>query len=343
LSAFCFQNKYSARPHALNLTAETIDIMTLDNNNSSEQPNIPETSLMVVFFLLVLTISLSGLFGLLVIKGLGMIYDIDIEGLMGGLSDNSSITDRNFFRVSILINHLTMFVIPGSAVALFVYGKQWMSKLQLNSWPTFTNMLGGVFLLLVSMPFVQFLYWVNQEKIPLPDWARSIEASTADAIKNILRSESPYEFLFNVLIIALIPAIGEELIFRGIIQKKLTNTLRNPIVGIWIAAFIFSAFHMQFEGFLPRFVLGALLGYLYYWSGSLWVPVVAHFMNNFLQILAHYLFQKQITELDIEQIEMISFWQWFPSLILIFFVGYYLWQYNKKLNNNISNNTNTYL
>jgi uncharacterized protein len=317
--------------------------MTLDNDTTSEHPNIPETSLMVVFFLLVLTISLSGLFGLVLIKGLGKVYDIDIEGLMGGLSDNSSITDRNFFRISILINHLTMFVIPGIAVALFVYGKQWLSKLRLNSWPTFTNILGGVFLLLVSMPFVQFLFWVNQKKIPLPEWVRSIEASTADAIKNILISESPYEFLFNVLIIALIPAIGEELIFRGIIQKQLTNKLRNPIIGVWIAAFIFSAFHMQFEGFLPRFGLGALLGYLYYLSGSLWVPVMAHFMNNFLQILAQYLFQKEITELDIEQIEMISFWQWFPSLVLVFFVGYFLWQYNKGLNSNISNNKNTYL
>jgi membrane protease YdiL (CAAX protease family) len=301
----------------------------------------------LVFLLLALTITFSGLFGLVLIRGLGAVYDIDFEGLMGGLSDNSTITERNFFRISILVNHLTMFVIPGIAVALFVYGKQWLFKLLLNSCPTFPNMLGGVILLLVSMPFVQFLFWFNQEKVPLPDWVRTIEEGTADAIKNILVSESPYEFLFNVLIIALIPAIGEELIFRGIIQKQLTNKLRNPIVGIWIAAFIFSAFHMQFEGFLPRFVLGALLGYLYYWSGSLWVPVMAHFMNNFLQILAQYLFQKEITELDIEEIEMISFWQWAPSLVLVFFVGYFLWHYNKRLknntSNNISNNTNTYL
>jgi membrane protease YdiL (CAAX protease family) len=80
-------------------------------------------------------------------------------------------------------------------------------------------------------------------------------------------------------VIALIPAIGEELLFRGVIQGSIFKNT-NIHVAVLLTSIIFSAFHLQFYGFLPRMVLGILLGYSLAWSGSLWLPVLIHFINN---------------------------------------------------------------
>ncbi len=303
------------------------------NNSSSTSANDPgvELPLVVSMLFLFFTVATSAMIGLGLIALLGYLLGYEVSELAGGLGNNSSSTDRNFLRSTILINHLTMFVIPGIVFGVYLYGKSWWSAFRLGISPKMINVVSGVFLLLLSMPLVQFLFWVNQNWIPLPDWARSMEAETADAISGLLTADSSFEFLFNVLIIAVVPAIGEELIFRGIIQKQFEKHFNNAITGIWLAALIFSAFHFQFEGFLPRFMLGALLGYLYYWSGNLWVPTIAHFMNNFLQILAQYLYQKEMSDLDLESIEMIPMWQWVPSLVLVFTVGYFIRQYNRDL------------
>jgi membrane protease YdiL (CAAX protease family) len=84
----------------------------------------------------------------------------------------------------------------------------------------------------------------------------------------------------NLLVIALLPAIGEELFFRGIVQKQFEELTQNRTAGIVLTALLFSALHMQFFGFIPRFVLGVFLGFLYQWSGTIWLPVTAHFINN---------------------------------------------------------------
>jgi hypothetical protein len=96
------------------------------------------------------------------------------------------------------------------------------------------------------------------------------------------------DLFFNLLIIAVLPALGEELLFRGYLQQKMCQWIRKPILAIIITAILFSAIHMQFLAFLPRFALGVVLGYLFYWSGSLWLPIIAHFLNNALVITFAY-------------------------------------------------------
>jgi membrane protease YdiL (CAAX protease family) len=84
----------------------------------------------------------------------------------------------------------------------------------------------------------------------------------------------------NLIMIAVLPALGEEFIFRGVFQKIFCRLFGSGHIAIWITAFIFSFVHLQFFGFLPRFILGLLFGYLFYWSRTLWLPVIAHFVNN---------------------------------------------------------------
>ncbi len=107
-------------------------------------------------------------------------------------------------------------------------------------------------------------------------------------------------FLVNLLMIAILPAIGEEFFFRGILQRLFSEWFKNIHVAIFITAFIFSAIHFQFFGFFPRFLLGLYLGYLFYWSGNLWIPIVVHFINNALVVILAYISANGYADIDYE-------------------------------------------
>jgi len=89
-------------------------------------------------------------------------------------------------------------------------------------------------------------------------------------------------------VIAVLAGFGEELVFRGLLQPELHKATGNIHFAIWTSAIFFSALHMQFYGFIPRMFLGALFGYLYYWSGNLIIPMFAHFFNNFMAVTSIY-------------------------------------------------------
>ena len=92
--------------------------------------------------------------------------------------------------------------------------------------------------------------------------------------------------------IAIIPSVGEELFFRGLLQRLFSEWFRNVHIAIFVTSFLFAAIHMQFYGFLPRMMLGILLGYLFYWTGSIWIPVFAHFLNNGSAVILSFLINR---------------------------------------------------
>ena len=110
-------------------------------------------------------------------------------------------------------------------------------------------------------------------------------------------------FILAIFVIAVIPGIGEELLFRGFLQNILRRIFKNDHVAIWTAAIVFSAIHFQFYGFIPRVLLGALFGYLYVWTGNLLIPICAHFINNSVSLIALYIYQKGLTDIDVESTE----------------------------------------
>ncbi len=155
-------------------------------------------------------------------------------------------------------------------------------------------------LAVVISPLVE---WNASLDIPgsFGDWARETETMAEGIIKMITTDLSPMMFLVSLVVIALIPGIGEELVFRGLIQNEMYRANKNPHVAIWLTAIIFSAIHLQFLGFVPRVLLGAFLGYVYYWSGNLLVPMLAHFLNNGLQLLGLYLYQHGVLSYNVEE------------------------------------------
>jgi membrane protease YdiL (CAAX protease family) len=142
----------------------------------------------------------------------------------------------------------------------------------------------------------------------LPDWLSGVEQWMIEKEDNATRltdslmtSNTFWIMILNVLVIAVMPAIGEELIFRGIFQKIFYNLFKSGHLAIWFTAFVFSAIHFQFFGFVPRFILGLVFGYLFLWSGTLWLPVISHFVNNAVPVIGAYIqgWEKSNAPMDI--------------------------------------------
>lgn len=162
--------------------------------------------------------------------------------------------------------------------------------------------------MLFAMPLINGLsIWNEQLHLPaflesVEGWMREAEAKAMEITEAFLAVNTFSGLLVNILIIAIIPALGEELLFRGVIQKELSKWSGKVHLSIWITAFLFSAMHLQFLGFVPRFLIGGLLGYLFFWSGSIWLPILAHFVNNATAVVLSYMVANGRLTKDIETI-----------------------------------------
>lgn len=148
--------------------------------------------------------------------------------------------------------------------------------------------------IIVIYPFINVVgVWNEGMHLPeslqsVENWMKESEESAKVLTLQFLDTHTIPGLIINLIVIALIPAIGEELMFRGVIQQTLSAKVKNDHIAIWVTAFIFSAIHVQFFGFFPRFFLGALLGYLLLYSGSIIVTMICHFMNNAFVIIYAY-------------------------------------------------------
>lgn len=172
---------------------------------------------------------------------------------------------------------------------IFIYLTE--KKFVISTSFTRAQLLLAICSMLFCLPIINFLALWN-EGLHLPEfmaqienWMRLSEAKSATIMEYFVAMDSYTDLVINLVVIALIPAIGEEFLFRGVIQRGLIKWKKNPHFGIWISAFLFSALHMQFLGFIPRFLIGGFFGYLFLWSGSIWLPVITHFLNNALAVL----------------------------------------------------------
>lgn len=202
--------------------------------------------------------------------------------------------DANYVAASKLIQMLGSvgtFIIPAFLFSYLFEG-------QLFSYYKFRNPTGAIpmFLVILMMisviPFINYMAEINLKmEIPiraLDQLLRSLESSAEEMMVAFTATKSISGLLVNLLMIGVIAAVGEELIFRGLMQRLMTQMLKNPHVAILITALLFSAFHFQFFSFLPRFVLGLILGYLMYYGQSIWYPILAHFVNNAMGVIYYY-------------------------------------------------------
>lgn len=219
-----------------------------------------------------------------------------------------------------------MFVLPPFLMA-YLWSEKPFTFLSLSKKPNWITLIYvGLFMLFI-IPFINLLSEINHQMV-LPKvfsgievWMKSMEAQATQITEKLLNVKSLKGLLGNVFLIALIPAFGEELFFRGTIQNVL-KTNNKATIAIWVTAIIFSAIHFQFYGFIPRMLMGAFFGYLLFWSDSLWLPVLAHFINNATAIIYYYLKQNGFKMPDIDTIGTGNTW-WLGvscGVMAVFFV-----------------------
>jgi len=211
---------------------------------------------------------------------------------------NLDVSDPRYtgtFKLVQVISSAILFGIPSYGYARMMSREKLLLLLGFRPAPLLVFYVLGVLLLVLSFPLEGWLGEINK-KIPLSPELINMEKSASKQISAFLKAGSAMDVIVNVVIIALLPAILEEACFRGALQRILIQLCKNPWAGIVITGAFFSAFHMQFQGFLPRMFLGILLGAAYWYSGSLWVSILGHFFNNAAQVIAVSYYPKMVEE-----------------------------------------------
>ena len=249
---------------------------------------------------------------LLVVMVLGVLaafplWSDQIMAFAGGEALAARPENLNVLRYFQVLSHLGLFVVPSLAFA-WIISKSPMRYVSLNRRPLGGTLLLSAVIMLSALPLVGLLnQWNHQLSFPesmqsVESWMRQTEAAAEQMTKFFVLTDTWQGFLFNLFMIAMLPALGEELLFRGILQKLLHQWTRSGHVAVVVTAFLFSAMHMQFLSFLPRFALGMVLGYLFLYSGRLWIPIFAHFFNNAAALVVYLLFHRGVFPYDMEEI-----------------------------------------
>lgn len=251
--------------------------------------------------------------------------------LSGGTGDISiALESTNFLRLSQFCTVILWLFIPAYLCA-YLYNDRPFKYLKINKPINIKFTVIAIALTFVAQPIISFTAYYN-EKIKLPEsmagienWIRATEKSSEVMLERLMAGGTISSLLISLFIIALMAAITEEFFFRGVMQQIFNKITNNYHWAIWITAFIFSAVHMQFLGFVPRFLLGALLGYLFVWSGNLWVPIIVHFLNNAMGVFLHWMYYGTAEYDKIENIGVKdSWWTTLLSVILTFVITAFL-------------------
>lgn len=235
------------------------------------------------------------------------LYDINFLANPDSINDYSDPNNIAALKMLQLVSSLAMFIVSPLFFSLFISRKPFRFLRLKVSTPPYL-LLVTLFIMVLALPVINAMAELNRAmEFPealawLEAWMLSAEEKAADLTEVFLAMNSTSDLLFNLFMVGVIPAVGEELVFRGIIQRLLSRMTGNVHWGIWIAAILFSAMHGQFYGFFPRMLLGALFGYLFVWSGSLWLPILAHFINNGLAVVLSYAIQVGMVEDQVENL-----------------------------------------
>jgi len=227
------------------------------------------------------------------------LYGIPMYQLENMLQDVKNPLTLQVLKVIQTGSTIGTFIVPAWVLAYLFHGDP-KEYLQLRKLAPAKSLLWVGLGMLTAVPLINLLGDLNSKMhlpyflAPVEQWMRDSEDKAAVLTEAFLDMPDPGALLFNLFMIALLPAIGEECLFRGVVQRLFSEWSGKKQVGIWAAALLFSAMHLQFYGFVPRLLLGALLGYLLLWSGSIWLPMLAHFLNNAAAVIAAYLYQHQL-------------------------------------------------
>ena len=225
------------------------------------------------------------------------------------------------------IQTLSLFLLPALLCAWLWEEKHrpfhWLRMDVKSAW----HVVGLAALVMVcAIPGINLLADLNN-RIVLPEclssleqFFRQMEEEAALLTKRFMQADNVWVMMINMGLMAVLPALAEEISFRGVLQQLLSGMRTH--VAIWLTAVIFSAIHMQFYGFIPRMLMGALFGYVFVWTGSLWVPIVMHFVNNGMAVLLYYILSSKGVAMDTNYADTLGAGTtWWLGIISLLTVG----------------------
>lgn len=216
------------------------------------------------------------------------------------------------------------FIVPALLGAWLWNDHKPFAWLRLNRSVSWQTVVFCIAIMVCAIPAINLLADLNG-RIVLPQCLESVEQflraqedAAAKLTERFLQADNVGMLLVNLGLMAFLPALAEETSFRGTLQQL----LGNRHAAIWVTAFIFSAIHMQFYGFIPRMLMGAMFGYIFVWTGSLWAPVLMHFVNNGIAVIVYYFANEEMDTIGTGQM----WWVGVLSLIVVSVLLYFLQQ-----------------
>jgi len=248
----------------------------------------------------------------------GWLAGVDMNAMEGALAGSGvSQGSLKYLQAS---QHISLFILPVFVWSYF-YGQGLTGFTGLNKLPRPEHITLVIILSLLLFPVNSYTAYLNSGMEiaewlgGLEDWIRLKEEQGESLTGLMIASDSVPVMMLNLLVLAIIPAIGEELFFRGLLQRQLKLIIGWPNLTVFITAVLFSALHFQFYGFLPRFILGLVYGYLFLWSGSVWLPIIAHMINNAAPVILTYFYGWE--KVSGEALDKVAERPIFPALSMI--------------------------
>lgn len=229
----------------------------------------------------------------------GLVFS-SVLGVLVAMINGGSIFDLKNLQIIQVLNQVIGFLMPPVVYVMLVQEKPF-KYLGFNKLPAWSIL--GIVAIFTVIPFLSMVTDWN-DGIVFPESMRAIEEqlrNTQKQSEEIIKTFiSQGSLCSSLLIIAALAAVSEELLFRSVIQKAFIKLFRNAHVAIIVTAFVFSAVHMDFFGFFPRFVLGIMLGYMFWMSGSIIPSMLMHFANNATIVVLYYLNTRDFINIDVE-------------------------------------------
>ena len=273
---------------------------------------------------------LGALSGALLVGELGRLLGIhNLEALIRDMQEGNYIEYLNVLQVLLLLGSLASFLLPSLFFVYFFYRRRQRKYLLATTTSSWTNYIITAIAIVVFSPFFFSIAQWNQELV-------NAESSNQAIAEVLVRMQTPLDFALNLILVGLVAAVGEELLFRGILQRLFSQVTQNIHTGILITGSVFSIIH-DLNGFFPRLMMGIAFGYLLYWTGSIWVTIFAHAFFNSAQVVMQYFLEEVVTEAD-TTLPM----PWvITSAVLTGIIAYLIWYVNKSSEHKL--NPETYL
>lgn len=262
-----------------------------------QSKNIFENStafIQILILLALITVSLLFIYLLAVVSAI-FIWGKEII-FLGGITEINFNNQEviSFLKYIQIVGQFAIFIIPPLIFSFLVY-RNVFQYLNLKKEFNFIPFILSVVLIYINLPFISWLGSINQ-KLVLPDffsgienWMKISEENATQQMKVFLDVKTTGAILLNFVMIALIPSVGEELLFRGVLIRVFEKGFKSIHLAVIISSILFSSLHLQFYGFLPRLVLGLLFGYIFIWTANLWIPIILHFLNNATVLIVYYI------------------------------------------------------